>query len=64
MNIMIAAVGVDPGFSVGGGSIEEAMVIGGFAVVGLILLFAAGRLCRRGHAHAHPHSAHYAASHR
>jgi hypothetical protein len=53
MNIMIAAVGVDPGFAVGGGSAQEAMVIGGFAVVGLILLFAAGRLCGRKRVHAH-----------
>ena len=64
MNIMIAAVGVDPGFAVGGGSVEEAMVIGGFVLVGLILLFAAGRLCRRGHGHSHAHVARYAASRR
>ncbi len=57
MNIMIAAVGVDPGFAVGGGSAQEAIV--GFAIVGLILLFAAGRLCRRGRGHAHGHAAHY-----
>jgi hypothetical protein len=57
MNIMIAAVGVDPGFAVGGGSAQEAMVIGGFALVGLMLLFAAGRLCRGGRGHAH--AAHY-----
>jgi hypothetical protein len=59
MNIMIAAVGVDPGFAVGGGSAQEAMVIGAFALVGLILLFTAGRLCRRGRGHAHV--AHYTA---
>ena len=59
MNIMLAAVGVEPGFAAGGGSIEEAMVIGGFVVVGLILLFAAGRLCRHGHARTHPHVARY-----
>jgi hypothetical protein len=59
MNIMIAAVGVDPGFAVGGGSAQEAMVIGGFLVVGLILLFTAGRLCHRGRGHAH--TAHYTA---
>lgn len=58
MNIMIAAVGVDPGFAVGGGSAQEAII--GFAIVGLILLFAAGRLCRRGSGH-HPHTAHYSA---
>lgn len=61
MNIAIAAVGVDPGFAVGGGSVEEALVIGGFVVIGLILLLAAGRLCRRhGHSHGHaPHVARY-----
>jgi hypothetical protein len=62
MNIMLAGVGADPGFSAGGGSVEEALVIAGFAVVGLILLFAAGRLCRRGHEQTHSHVAHYAAS--
>jgi hypothetical protein len=35
------------------------MVIGGFVVVGLVLLFAAGRLCRHGHARTHPHVARY-----
>ncbi|HXT00145.1 MAG TPA: hypothetical protein VN915_05685 [Elusimicrobiota bacterium] len=53
MNIMIAAVGVDPGFAAGGGSAQEAII--GFAIVGLILLFAAGRLCRQGHAHRRAH---------
>jgi hypothetical protein len=53
MNIMIAAVGVDPGFATGGGSAEEAII--GFAIVGLILLFAAGRMCRQAHAHRHAH---------
>jgi hypothetical protein len=62
MNIMIAAVGVDPGFAVGGGSAQEAMVIAGFVVAGLVLLFTAGRLCRR-HGHA-PHAARYAAARR
>jgi hypothetical protein len=55
MSMMIAAVGVDPGFAAGGGSAQEAIV--GFAIVGLILLLAAGRLCR--HARAHGHAAHY-----
>ena len=59
MNIMIATVGVNPGFAVGGGSAEEAMAMAGFAVVGFILLFAAGRLCRHGRGHAHV--AHYTA---
>lgn len=59
MNIMIAAVGVEPGFAMGGGSVEEAMIIGGFVVVGLILLFAGGRLCHRGHARTHAHVARY-----
>jgi hypothetical protein len=59
MNIMIAAVGVDPGFAVGGGSVEEALIIGGFVLVGLILLFAGGRLCHRGHARSHAHVARY-----
>lgn len=58
MNIMIAAVGIDPGFVVGGGSALEAVVA--FAVVGLILLCAAGHLCRRGGSH-HPHAAQYTA---
>lgn len=57
MNIMIAAVGIDPGFAVGGGSAEGAMVIGGFALIGLILLCAGGRLCRRSRGHVH--AAHY-----
>jgi hypothetical protein len=56
MNIMIAAVGVDSGFAAGGGSAQEAIV--GFAIVGLILLFAAGRLCR-GHKVGHAHASHY-----
>jgi hypothetical protein len=59
MNIMIAAVGVDPGFAVGGGSAQEAMVIASFALVGMILIFAAGRLCRKGRPHTHHHVAHY-----
>ena len=53
MNIMIAAVGVDPGFATGGGTAQEAII--GFAMVGIILLFAAGRLCRNGHPHGRPH---------
>lgn len=56
MNIMIAVVGIDPGFAAGGGTAQEAII--GFAIVGLILLFAAGRLCRRGHGHAHGHAHH------
>lgn len=57
MNIMIAAVGIDPGFAAGGGSAQDAII--GFAIVGLILLFAAGRLCRRSHAHGHAYVSHY-----
>ena len=58
MNIMIAAVGVDPGFAAGGGSAQEAII--GFAIVGLILLFAAGRLCRHhGHSRNHAHATHH-----
>ena len=52
MNIMIAAVGVNPGFAVGGGSAEEALAVAGFALIGLVLLFAAGRLCGRVRGHA------------
>jgi hypothetical protein len=47
MNIMISAVGVDPGFAIGGGGAQEAAALGAFVVAGLILLFAARRLCRR-----------------
>ena len=57
MNIMIAAVGVNPGFAVGRGSAEEALATAALAVVGIALLFAATRLVRR-HEYA-PHSAHY-----
>lgn len=57
MNIMIAAVGFEPGLAIGGGSAQEALVIAGFALVGLVLLLAAGLLCGRGHARAHV--AHY-----
>lgn len=57
MNIMIAAVGVDPGFAAGGGSAQEAII--GFAIVGIILLFAAGRLCRHAHSRNHAHVAHH-----
>jgi hypothetical protein len=53
MNIMIAAVGVDPGFATGGGTAQEAII--GFAIVGIILLFAAGRLCKHAHPHGRPH---------
>jgi hypothetical protein len=59
MNIAIATIGVDPGFAVGGGSAQEAAFVGGFIVVGMILLFAAGRLCLR-HGHA-PHAVRYTA---
>ena len=47
MNIMSVAVAADPGFGVGGSSLHETIALGGFVVVGLILLFAGGRLCRR-----------------
>ena len=58
MNIMIAAVGVDPGFASGGGTAQEAII--GFAMVGIILLFAANRLCKHGHAHGRTHhTSHY-----
>ena len=63
MNIMMTAVGAGPGFAVAGGSAEEAMAVAGFALIGLILLFAAGRLCRRSHVQA-PVAARYAASRR
>jgi hypothetical protein len=59
MNIMIAAVGVDPGFAVGSGSLQEAMGLGAFVVIGLILLFAARRLCH--HCDKVPHAARYTA---
>jgi hypothetical protein len=60
MNMMNEAVGVDSGFSGGRRSPQEAMGIEGFIVSGLILLLAAGRLCRRGHERVHAHAhAHY-----
>ena len=59
MNTMIAEVGADQGFAEGRGSSHEAMGIGGFIAVGLVLLFAAARLCRRGRGRAHTHAAHY-----
>ena len=59
MNIAISAVKADSGFAVGRGSSQETMGIEGFIVVGLILLFAAGRLCRRGSGRIHAHAAHY-----
>ena len=57
MNIMIAAVGVDPGFAVGRGSADEALCTAAFVVVGLVFLFAARRLCR--HHDRTPHVARY-----
>jgi hypothetical protein len=59
MNIMIAAAGVDSGFAVGGGSLEETLAVAGFIVVGLILVFSGSRLARR-HGRS-PHAAHYTA---
>jgi hypothetical protein len=47
MNITMAAVGIDPGLTVGGGCASGALAIAAFAAIGLILLFAAGRLMRR-----------------
>jgi len=44
---MIAAVGMDPGFGVGGTS-QGLAFIAVFAVIGLGLFAAAGRLTRRG----------------
>jgi hypothetical protein len=59
MNIMSAAVAVDPGFGVAGTSLHETFALAGFVVVGLILLFAGGRLCRRhGRALHASHAAH------
>lgn len=46
MNIMIAAVGVDSGFAVGGTS-QGLAFIAVFAFIGVILFAAAGRLTRR-----------------
>ncbi len=60
MNIMIAAVGVDPGFAVGRGGPQEALCTVAFVAAGLILLFAARRLCRH-HDSRTPHAARYTA---
>jgi hypothetical protein len=51
---MIAVVGVDTGFTVGGGRAEKAVFIGVFALVGFMLLFTAACLCvrKRGRGHA------------
>ncbi len=54
MNIMIAAVGVDPGFAVGRGGAEEALCTAGFVIVGMGLLFVARELCRRHERTPHP----------
>ena len=61
LGIPIAAVGMDSSFA-GGGSVQEALILAGFVVAGIVLLFAAGFLCRR-HGHA-PHAARYAVAHR
>ena len=53
MNIGTAAVELHSGFTAGAGGAQEALVIAGFVIVGLVLLFAAGRLCGQRHAHLH-----------
>jgi hypothetical protein len=59
MNTMIAEAGGDQGFTDGRGILHEGMGIGFLIAVGLILLFAAGRLCRRGRGPVHAHAARY-----
>jgi hypothetical protein len=56
MNIMIAAVGMDSGFGVGGTS-QGLAFIAVFAVIGAVLFAAAGFLTRR--SQDRPHSVRY-----
>lgn len=48
MNIMIAAVGIDPGFGASAGGAFGAACATVLAGAGVVLLAAAGRLARRG----------------
>jgi hypothetical protein len=59
MNTMIAEVGTDQGFVDGRGILHEGVGIGCLIAVGLVLLFAAIRLCRRGCGRVQAHSVQY-----
>lgn len=56
MNIMIAAVGIEPGHAALGGTAEGAMFVAAMAAVGLILLVAGGILLKSFN---EPHAARY-----
>ena len=53
MNIGSASIKLHSGFTAGAGGAQEVLAIACFVIVGLILLFAAGRLCGRRFAHSH-----------
>ncbi len=56
MNIMIAAVGIEPGHAAFGGTAEGALFVAGFAAVGMVLLVLGGFLLKTFH---EPHSVRY-----
>jgi hypothetical protein len=55
MSIQFASVGMIGGFAGGAGGVEDVLAVAGLIAAGLVLLFAAGRLCGR-----HGQSAHVA----
>ncbi|MFI5362339.1 MAG: hypothetical protein ACHQ49_10250 [Elusimicrobiota bacterium] len=57
MNIMFASVGADPTSVFQGGSLPSTMAVEGFALIGLVLFLAGGRLCLR--RRLQPHAAQY-----
>jgi hypothetical protein len=62
MTLALAAVGVDPGYAAGGGVGDGPLFIAAFALVGLILLYAAVRMVRKPRNH-NRHTPRYIARH-
>jgi len=56
MNVMIAAVGIDPNYAASRGSADGALFVASFAAVGLVLLFVGGRVLKSFH---EPHAVRY-----